>query len=635
MHEMPTADRDAMLVHRSHRLCCRGLRMRRKYPALIGVLLFATVLLAADQKPTLLVDSDHRTSISLDGDWHVIVDPYDNGYYDFRMQPRPDGYFLNEKPGTSSKLVEYDFTKSATLKVPGDWNSQRDSLFFYEGTVWYEKDFQYQRKPGTRTFLHVGAANYISHAWVNGKKGCDHEGGYTPFDCEVTSLVHDGSNFVVIYVNNQRRRDGVPTLNTDWWNYGGLTRDVSLIETPETFVDDYSLQLQRGEGPTIAGWAHVAGANAGTQVTVKVAELNITQTASTDAQGRAMFSFAAPNLQRWSPKNPKLYDVEFAVASDLLKDSIGFRTIEAQGDNILLNGRPVFLRGVSIHSEAPYRSGRAWSEQDAETLLGWAKELDANFVRLAHYPHDERMTRLADRMGIMVWSEVPVYWMIEWENPATLANATNQLQEMIRRDRNKASVVLWSVANETPNTPARLAFLKSLVATAHTADPSRPVTAALLVTTQSAPSDGIHTKTLDDPLGEYLDVLGCNEYIGWYEGAPDLAERTRWQSKYNKPLIMSEFGGDAKFGLHGAPTERWTEEYQETIYRQQIAMLKQIPFLRGMTPWILMDFRSPRRELPGIQDFYNRKGLVSNEGQKKKAFFVLQEYYKSLAAQSE
>ena len=122
----------------------------------------------------------------------------------------------------------------------------------------------------------------------------------------------------------------------------------------------------------------------------------------------------------------------------------------------------MFLRGVSIHAEAPYRSGRAWSEQDAETLLGWAKELGVNFVRLAHYPHDERMTRLADRMGIMVWSEVPVYWMIEWENPATLANATNQLQEMIRRDRNKASVVLWSVANETPNTPARLAFLKSL-----------------------------------------------------------------------------------------------------------------------------------------------------------------------------
>ena len=612
--------------------------MRRNCLVLMGLVLVVVVfpagLSAADQKPTLLVDVDHRTSINLDGDWHVIVDPYDNGYYDFRMQPRADGYFRNEKPDASGRLIEYDFSKSAKLKVPGDWNSQRDSLFFYEGTVWYEKDFQYQRKPGIRTFLHVGAANYISHVWVNGKKACDHEGGFTPFDCEVTSLLQDGNNFAVIYVNDQRRADAAPTLNTDWWNYGGITRDVSLIETPEKFIDDYSLQLQRRDGASISAWVHVVEAAAGTAVSIKIPELNISQTASTDAQGKATFSFQAPNLQRWSPGSPKLYDVEITVAGDHLKDTIGFRTIEVKGDNILLNGKSVFLRGVSIHAEAPYRSGRAWSEQDAETLLGWAKDLGANFVRLAHYPHDERMTRLADRMGLMVWSEVPVYWMIQWENPATLANATNQLQEMIRRDRNKASVVLWSVANETPNTPARLTFLRSLINTAHADDPSRPVTAALLVTTLPDSPDGVRTKVIDDPLGEYLDVLGCNEYIGWYEGTPDLAGRTRWQSKYNKPLIMSEFGGDAKFGLHGVATERWTEEYQAEIYRQQIIMLKQIPFLRGLSPWILMDFRSPRRELPGIQDFYNRKGLVSNEGQKKKAFFVLQEYYKSLAAQA-
>ena len=269
--------------------------MLRKLSNLVAALMLVLFCRASRRRQTasqlLLVDSDHRTSISLDGDWHAVVDPYDNGYLDFRMQARPDGYFLNEKPGTSNKLVEYDFAKSATLKVPGDWNSQRDSLFLYEGTVWYEKDFQYQRKPNTRTFLHVGAANYLASAFVNGKKACDHEGGFTPFDCEVTSLLHDGDNFVVIHVNDQRKRDGVPTLNTDWWNYGGLTRDVSLIETPETFVDDYSLQLQRATDSTIAGWVHVVGASAGTQVTVKIPELNLTQTAAIDAQGsRGVFT---------------------------------------------------------------------------------------------------------------------------------------------------------------------------------------------------------------------------------------------------------------------------------------------------------------------------------------------------------
>jgi beta-glucuronidase len=625
-------------IHRNQAVVTGGPQLPAVGNCGFAALLFLICLLprfaaAADASPTLLVGTDRRASISLNGDWHYIVDPYNNGYYDFRMAPRPEGYFLNEKPGPSQKLVEYDFSKSPTLKVPGDWNSQSPQLFFYEGTVWYEKDFQYQPKPHTRTFLHVGAANYISHAWVNGKKACDHEGGFTPFDCEVTSLVHAGDNFVVIYVNNQRTRDGAPTLNTDWWNYGGLTREVSLIETPDVFVDDYSLQLQPGDARVIDGFVHVAGAGEGMPVSVKIPGLGLTLTQSTGTGGRAKFSLKANNIQPWSPQNPKLYDVEIIAGSDHIHEAIGFRTIEVHGDNILLNGKPIFLRGVSIHAEAPYRSGRAWSDADAETLLGWAKELGANFVRLAHYPHDERMTRLADRMGVMVWSEVPVYWMIEWENPATLANATNQLREMIRRDRNKASVVLWSVANETPNTPARVAFLRKLIDTAHTEDPSRPVTAALLVTTLPAAADGTRIKVLDDPLGEYLDVLGCNEYIGWYEGTPDLASRTKWQSKYNKPLIMSEFGGDAKAGLHGAPTERWTEEYQEAIYQQQVAMLKQIPFLRGLSPWILMDFRSPRRDLPGIQDYYNRKGLISNEGQKKKAFFVLQEYYNSLAAQ--
>ena len=141
--------------------------------------------------------------------------------------------------------------------------------------------------------------------------------------------------------------------------------------------------------------------------------------------------------------------------ADKVHDAIGFRTIETHGTQILLNGKPIFLRGISLHEEAPIRGGRAFSQKDAETLLGWAHELGCNFVRLTHYPHSENMTRLADRMGLMVWSEIPVYWDIDWENPATLQNAENQLHEMIARDHNRASVVFWSLSNETPVKPAR------------------------------------------------------------------------------------------------------------------------------------------------------------------------------------
>jgi beta-glucuronidase len=139
-----------------------------------------------------------------------------------------------------------------------------------------------------------------------------------------------------------------------------------------------------------------------------------------------------------------------------------------------------------------------------------------------------------------------------------------------------------------------------------------------------------NTLMIDDPLGEDLDVLGCNEYVGWYDGLPEKADRIEWKTKYQKPLIMSEFGGDAPFGRHGDVLARWTEEYQENLYEHQLKMLKRISFLRGTTPWILMDFRSPRRPLTGIQDFYNRKGLISARGERKKAFYVMQKYYREL-----
>jgi beta-glucuronidase len=363
------------------------------------------------------------------------------------------------------------------------------------------------------------------------------------------------------------------------------------------------------------------------RVTIRIPEAGIANTVETDAAGRAQFSFAA-DLTLWSPENPKLYGVEIASETDKVADRIGFRSIQARGTDILLNGKPIFLRGISIHEEAPMRSGRAWSEDDARILLGWAKELGCNFVRFAHYPHNEAMLRMADEMGLMVWSEVPVYWTIEWENPNTLWNAQNQLREMITRDHNRAALIIYSVANETPVSEARNHFLRELINEAHSLDATRLVSAAL----QANESVQAHhiTITINDPIAADLDVLGNNEYIGWYTRQPAEADDITWASSYDKPLIMSEFGGDAAFGYHGDPGTRWTEEHQEILYRHQIAMLKRISFLRGTTPWILMDFRSPRRTLPGIEDYFNRKGLVSASGEKKKAFFVLQEFYREL-----
>ncbi len=512
--------------------------------------------------------------------------------------------------------------------MPGDWNSQKRDLFYYEGTVWYQRSFSYRKPASGHVFLYIGAANYLSRLYVNGQAVCEHEGGFTSFNCEVTAQLKDGENVVVIYVNNQRRRDAVPTDMTDWWNYGGLTRDVALVEVPRAFLEDYYLQTPKGAPAVIDGWVQVSGG--ALPVTVRIPELKLERTVQTDGAGRAAIRFDAPGLNPWSPARPKLYNVEIEAGGEIVRDTIGFRTIEVRGRDILVNGTSVFLRGICMHEEAPGRSGRAYSEADATTLLGWVKELNANFARLAHYPHNRNMSRVADRTGLFLWSEIPVYWTIDWENPATLANAKRQLAEMIRRDKNRASVILWSVGNETPVIPARLAFMTALVRSAHELDPSRPVTAAL-ETHYAEPN----VKMIDDPLGRELDVLGCNEYVGWYERTPEDADAITWKTIYDKPLVMSEFGGDAKAGLHGSPDARWTEEYQENLYRHQTVMLQKIDFLRGTSPWILNDFRSPRRVLPGIQDNYNRKGLVSDTGEKKKAFAVLKDFYATLAARWE
>jgi beta-glucuronidase len=220
-----------------------------------------------------------------------------------------------------------------------------------------------------------------------------------------------------------------------------------------------------------------------------------------------------------------------------------------------------------------------------------------------------------------------VYWTIAWNDPETLADARAQLGEEIARDANRASVILWSVGNETPVTEARTRFLRTLVADARAADPTRLLTAAL----EHHPV-GAQAERLDDPLGADLDVLGLNEYVGWYDGLPEKCDRLSWSAAYDKPIVVSEFGADAKAGLYGDALTRFSEDYQADLYRRQLAMLARVPAVRGMSPWILVDFRSPRRPLPGIQEGWNRKGLVSNDGRKKRAFGVLRAAYRDIAA---
>ena len=568
-----------------------------------------------------------RQTMSLNGAWNYIVDVQEEGYYDYRMNPYPWGFFMNAKPQKPEDLIEYDFDKSPTMTIPGDWNTQDKRLFFYEGTVWFKKSFEFHPKANRRTLLYFGAVNYDAHVYVNGKKAGHHVGGFTPFNYDVTDLLNDGENTLIVKVDNKRHAEDVPTQIFDWWNYGGITRDVKLVSVAPTYIQNYKLQLDKtlAKGQRqIRFSAKLNKAEGGLPITLRIPELKIEKTLATDNAGiiqSSIFNIPSKKLQLWSPENPKLYKVEMLLGEEVLQDEIGFRTIETRGKQILLNDKPIFLKGISIHEEKANGGGRANSTEDAHILLSWAKELGCNFVRLAHYPHNEYAVREAERMGILVWSEIPVYWTIAWKNPKTYTNAERQLTDMIARDQNRANVIIWSIANETPHSAERDAFLSRLAKHARTLDNSRLISMAMEVTSAA----NYHNK-LQDNMNEFVDVVSFNQYIGWYRDVNDAPKMT-WEIPYEKPVIISEFGGGAKYGLHGAKNQRWTEEFQENLYKENTAMLDKIDGLTGTTPWILKDFRSPRRVLPGIQDYYNMKGLFSDKGEKKKAFYILKAWY--------
>ncbi|MEQ8238566.1 MAG: glycoside hydrolase family 2 TIM barrel-domain containing protein [Cyclobacteriaceae bacterium] len=583
-------------------------------------LLCGSISAQSEKFADLLQNIEARERMTLNGQWEIIVDPLENGFYSHRYTEKPNGYFENAKMKKPTDLIEYDFDTDWQLMVPGDWNTQKEKLYYYEGTVWYKKNFDFVAANNEINYLYFEAINYEATVYLNGEKLGNHLGGYTPFQFDVTDKLIKGNNWVIVKVDNKRMREAIPTINTDWWNYGGITRSVHLITTPKTHISDYLVQLAKGTTNTIEGWVAVKNATDGQLVKVEIPELK----KSVDVvlrNGIASFSFKSkPTL--WSPTNPKLYNVKISAGANSVTDQIGFRTIQTQGSKILLNGKEIFLKGISIHEEAPFKTGRVVSEEECRILLKWAKELGCNFIRLAHYPHSEAMVREAEKMGFLVWSEIPVYWTVLFGNEDTYANAQNQLTEMISRDKNRAAVVLWSVANETPEGAPRLSFLTNLAAHARKLDPTRLITAAL--DTQGF-RDG--AKFIEDPLGEVVDVIGINNYCGWYSVDPEDCGAIRWATDFNKPMIMSEVGGGALQGLHGEINERWTEEYQVSVYENNIEMMRNIDFLAGASPWILMDFRSARRHLRRIQGDFNRKGLISEQGMKKKAFYTLQDYY--------
>ncbi|MGI9597799.1 MAG: glycoside hydrolase family 2 protein [Acidimicrobiales bacterium] len=579
----------------------------------------------ASVNTTLLGNVLNRPRRSLDGTWRAILDPYDTGYINILGQRNRQGFFRDFKPRSPADRVEYDFDRSLELEVPGDWNTQDPSLLYYEGTVWYRHLFDVDQPPTGRTFLHFGAANHTARVFLDGEELCTHVGGFGPFAVEVTGRLAVGGHSLVVQVNNRREPNRIPAMRSDWWNFGGITRSVDLIDVATTFIRQ-AWATMAPDGRIIGGATVDRGDDATADQPVSLDFVGTGVSAELVAGEFEIDAETAARFERWRPGRAVLHPVRWTCGDDVIEDEIGFRTVRVDGNRIFVNDEETFLHGISIHGEGPSGGKRAHGLDDASTLLGWAEDLGANFVRLGHYQHDEHMVREADRRGLLAWAELPVYWGIAFDDESVLANALAQTDELVIRDRSRASVILWSVANETLPGESRLAFLGALVDRVRALDPTRLTTAALLTIPSNDPV--VH---IEDPLGELIDVVAINQYLGWYYGSREELPEVRFSTAFGKPIIFSELGAGAKQGNHGPETETWTEESQAALYRAQIAMIEAQPDCAGLSPWILKDFRTPLRVLPGIQDGYNRKGLVSEEGEPKLAFDVLKDFYRRLS----
>jgi beta-glucuronidase len=563
-----------------------------------------------------LVTTAGRRTENLDGPWRFVLDLHDEGL-------RQRWFAQDDAPlGSWTAPRDYDGGGWQSIAVPSCWNMARPEWFYFEGGAWYSRTFDYRAaKPGERVILRAGAANYEARVFINGVFAGAHRGGSTPFCVELTAHLKSGPNRLQIQVENRRQPHRVPMNHTDWFNYGGLYREVSLLRLPAVFIRDFGAALVPGSGGRkIALDIEVSDPVDG-EALIDIAGLaGPIRLPVRGGRGAAEIE-ARPRL--WAPGHSTLHDVSVRFAEDEIRDRVGFREICREGRHLTLNGEALFLRGVGLH-EDDAATGKCVSENDLRRAFAHARELNANFLRLSHYPHHERAAQIADEEGVLLWEEIPVYWAIAFDCPDTFADADNQLRELIRRDRNRASVIIWGVGNENADTDSRLGFMSRLAEAARQADPARLVGAACLINREEF--------RIADRLAAHLDIVGINEYFGWYEPSFDGLKRLLANSSPDRPVIITETGADAVAGRRGRNDELFTEDQQADVLRQQIAITHETPYIGGFCPWLLYDFRSERRQ-NGAQRGFNRKGLIDADKRTKKlAFEVVAEQYAERAA---
>lgn len=568
-----------------------------------------------------------RNIIDLNGLWDFVVD-------------------LDPKYHTTPNYAKPDWNRRHWQKVsvPGVWNLYAEKYSIYEGVCWFAREFTIPTLPdGSTALLRFGAVNYRCEVFVNGERVGEHEGGYTEFVIDVSPLVHEGDNYIAVKVDNRATSTRLPGV-LGYFNYGGIHRDVTLEIYPAAYLADVFVRGHPKAGGGVLQVTGKCGAVRTDTLEVVVSCNGVREKATVALDGTFAIELDVPDVQPWSPENPNLYHtvVTLGCGEDIFDEwgfDVGFRALAICDSKIQLNGQGTFLKGICYIYDSP-AFGLVLRPEQFERDIILLKELGVNAIR-SHFPLSHSFLNACDRAGIMVWVEIPVYCIFpgDDERGTVFADAEWQrlamtmLEEMITQAKNHPSVILYGIGNECNlKNPEAEPFFRNLAARARELDPTRLLSYACAYGNTG-------------PMADIVDILGINEYWGWYDvifdnnrslsseeidlkKLDDLLQKHT--AKHRKPLLLTEFGADAIPGYLSQKLALWSEDYQAEFLRKTYAVAQRCPRLCGTFPFGFADYRDPSKEINEYWDGMNYKGVVTYNRKRKRAFFALKSIYGGL-----
>ncbi len=585
-----------------------------------------------------------RPSQILNGVWKFNPDP---------MQRCRQQQWWKNRSANDSFFPCWDPEGLWDIQVPGTWKTQFEELKWYDGHANYMRDFSAMAlNDDQEAFLAFDGICYASQIYLNGQEAARHEWGYSPFACRVTELLRE-ENRLFVLVDNHLSSDRVPGVRFDWNNDGGIIHDVRLVITPRVYVDNFRTWTTLNRETAEIGvevFLQCRDRSVSETVFVSIPELDLETQVVVQANKSAIarFNVERSRIELWSPETPKLYDTHVATRYETLRDAIGYRELRTRDQEVLLNGKPIRLHGVCVHSEFP-ETGRTATEAGIERMIERVKDLGCNFVRCAHYPYAETFGRAMDRAGLLWWEEVPAYWLANIHEPHMSRQALGMLKDTIVRDWNRSSLAIWSVSNECAGSDSdgtdlgtgNYPYWKQAVELIRDMDPSRLISSA----------DSGNRKTIDsvwtpdtgdafdqnirdqrwvpghpDSFYDLLDILAGNVYVSMLgDGRLTYHEFVKMLGRYNKPLMISEFGSMSLRGsdeLEGIGSDSLGSEARHVcILNEAYQSFCKLPQISGVMPWCLMDVRAPMH-----WRWYNagqavfRYGLLDEQWREKRAY---------------